>query len=541
MEKEDENIGELKKKGFWYAKNIELEKGVEKDVCSLVSSKFAIEFRIIPIFSDIDDYENIHITCITSRYSNLQKLQMFKEALNAKINLLFCTEENIIKGLAKFYGISSEQIQLSGLQSLHLEDEEDGNSSEDTSIDANDPKGAQTKFKKIYRDIMDTAISLHASDIHLMHMEQRLQVIFRINGKRVDFTDKFHIEARIQHRITNILKQSCNPTMEESEEINQDGKITYRYVDGNEIRDIYCRVNAIPIGFGQKLAIRIIDTKATVPEMPSLGYTEKEMQLITKAALKSQGIFILAGPTGSGKSTSLAAIDALFSPIQYHKIHICDPIEYRDDRITQVSIREIGSADDITFDSVLPNLVRQDPDNLLIGEIRDRKSAVAAMNYAATGHRVSTSIHAADILSIFDRLEFIGLQRYAILSQTNALMAQRLLPLSCEECKEEYTPDKIYKNQFKDQFDIKNISKFYRGKGCPKCNYSGISRRIAIGEILILDYAVKDMLKRDLGMVETKRRLKEEYGFISIAEKIYKYLESGQVALEPLIDLIPGE
>lgn len=537
----EKRFKEFEKKGLWYSRNLELDndKSIEKNVCLLITREFAIEFKIIPIYSDIDDNENLIITCITSRYSNLQKINMFEKALNAQIKLIFCSEENLINGLVKFYEVSIEQIKLSRVKNSQKSEDVNESEEEINISDANDPEGVQTKFKQMYRNIIDTAVLQHASDIHLLPMQNHLQVIFRINGERIDFTENFNIDSRIQSRIINIVKKSCRPTMNDSNIIKDDGRITYHYKEGDSIRDIDCRVNAVPVDNGQKLAIRILDTKATIPELnTSLGYHHDEIELIMKAVLKPQGIVIVAGPTGSGKSTSLAAMDAVFSPVKYHKIHICDPVEYRDERITQINIRENGSDDDITYESILPHLVRQDPDNLLIGEIRDKKSALAAMNFAATGHRILTTIHAANILSIFERFEFIGLSKYAILGQTNALIAQRLIPLICEECKEVYIPKKEYINQF-DINEISKICNFYHGKGCSKCNHSGISKRVVISEILVLNNAIKDMLKHDLDIVETMDNLKKMGNFETIVEKSYEYLKDGQVSLDSLIDIIP--
>jgi type II secretory ATPase GspE/PulE/Tfp pilus assembly ATPase PilB-like protein len=518
---------------------------IEDFLLEHINADFAIKHLILPVASSLaEDGDTLEIKCATSRYSNLKIRGILSETCKARINFVFVTTENLLNGLAAHYNLSAGQInyeRTKGRANLDDKTDDDDRARENVG-NANDPYAQQSNYGLIYRSILDSAVIERASDIHLLPKPTGIKINFRMNGALVDYSGRFKINSSIsQERLFNIVKQSCSPPMEESKTISADGRIAYKYkAPDNAVKTIDCRVSAVPVEYGQKMVIRLLPGEEKKPYLEDLGYSPQEIFLIKKAVFQPKGITFLTGPTGSGKSTTLEAIDGLFSENEYNKVHVADPIEFKNSNITQIQINEKAEDEKnrITFHGVLRSLLRQDPDVLMVGEIRDRESAKAAIELSETGHRVFTTIHAGDVLEAFSRFDTLEVDKVAILRQTNAIIAQRLLREICPFCKTVYTPDEETLAFFPAEL-IADIDTFYRGGGCSKCNDTGVARRFAVGEILPIDNDIRDVIKRDPGLVELTEYLRDKKGFISLADKAISYVRQGLVAFDTLIDIIP--
>jgi type IV pilus assembly protein PilB len=532
----------LEESGKMWSRPLE-ELTIDKLLLEHIGADFAVKHLILPISSSLaEDGNSLEIKCATSRFSNLKIQGIFNKTCKGKIHFVFATEENLLNGLAAHYNLSAGQISFERMSKTNLEDAGDDGSILETKSNANDPFARQSNYGLIYRRIFDAAVIQGASDIHLLPKPSGIQITFRINGVLVNFSDEFKIAGGVsQERLFNLVRQSCSPTMEETKTIAADGRIAYRYKGPDStIKTIDCRVSAVPVEYGQKMVIRLLPGEEKKPQLEELGYSPAEIFMIKKAVLQPKGITFLTGPTGSGKSTTLAAIDGLFSENIYNKIHVADPIEFKNSGITQIQVNEKAEDEKnrITFGGILPDLMRQDPDVLMVGEIRDYESARAAIELSVTGHRVFTTIHAGDVLEAFSRFDTLKIDKVDMLKQTNAIVAQRLLPEICPLCRKKTMVDEEMLALFPEDL-IAGIGTFYKGTGCPKCNGTGIARRFAVGEILLVDNGIRDIIKKDVGLVELTSYLREEKGFVSLADKAIEYVRQGIVAFDVLVDIIP--
>jgi type II secretory ATPase GspE/PulE/Tfp pilus assembly ATPase PilB-like protein len=518
---------------------------ISKILLAHVGADFAIKHMILPISSSLaEDGNTVEIKCATSRYSNLKIQGILSRACKGKITFVFTEPENILNGLVAHYNLSAGQINFERMRQSGKTDEQadEGGNALESGGAANDPYARQSNYGLIYRSILDAAVVQKASDVHLLPKPAGIQIRFRVNGSLVDYSGEFKVGGNVsQERLFNLIKQSCSPPMEESKTTSADGRIAYKYKALDEtVKTVDCRVSAVPVEYGQKMVIRLLPDETSRPQLEELGYFRGEILAIKKAAYQPKGITFLTGPTGSGKSTTLEAIDGLFPEGEYNKIHLADPIEFKNPNITQIQVNERAEDEknQITYHGIMRNIVRQDPDIVTIGEIRDHESAKAAIELSVTGHRIFATIHAGDVLEAFSRFDTLGIDKAAMLRQTNAIVAQRLLQEICPHCRQTYSPEADILALFPEEL-TGGIKTFYKGAGCPRCNGTGVSRRFAVGEILLIDNDIRDIIKKDVGLVELTEYLHSKKGFVSLADKAIDYVRQGQVAFDTLVDIIP--
>ncbi len=336
---------------------------------------------------------------------------------------------------------------------------------------------------KLVNLIVSGAIKDRASDIHVEPYSANLKIRYRIDGVLYDIMS---MPRRIQSPLVSRIKIMAKLNIAEKR-LPQDGRIEIRIAD----RLIDIRVSIIPTAFGERVVLRLLDKSANILKLADLGMHDERISLLNRLIKSPYGIILVTGPTGSGKTTTLYAALSTINRPEINIITIEDPIEYQIDGVGQI---QVNPKIDLTFAAGLRSIVRQDPDVILIGEIRDRETAEIAIQSSLTGHLVFSTLHTNDAASAVTRLIDMGIEPFLVTSSVIAIIAQRLVRVLCPHCKEVYVPDReSLANLGLDKSVLKDNT-FYRKKGCNLCMQTGFRGRTAIFEIMTVDDDIKKLV-----------------------------------------------
>ncbi|MBL9087802.1 MAG: type II secretion system ATPase GspE [Planctomycetia bacterium] len=339
---------------------------------------------------------------------------------------------------------------------------------------------------KLVNMLFFQALKMRASDIHLQPFEDRLQVRYRIDGVLYDMEA---VPKKVQDAVTSRIKVMGKLDIAERR-LPQDGRASVRIGDA----EVDVRISSVPTNHGERIVMRLLDKSARLYELEEIGLIDDNLRLVEKFIDYDHGIIFVSGPTGSGKTTTLYASLSRINSTQMNVMTIEDPIEYHLPGISQIQVNEKKG---LTFASGLRSLLRQDPDIMMVGEVRDVETARIAIQAAQTGHLVFSTIHTNDAPTVVTRLLDIGIEPYLLASSLLVAIAQRLVRVICPDCKEQYTPTHDDLLELKDlQIDPDRLpdGKLHRGRGCGNCFNSGYLDRTGIYEILPVDDALKDQI-----------------------------------------------
>jgi len=363
------------------------------------------------------------------------------------------------------------------------------------------------------------AIKKRASDIHIEVQEKKGEVRFRIDGMLVKNAD---LDKKVVNLIISRIKVISNLDISEKR-IPQDGRTQIKI--SGEVLDV--RVSVLPTFYGERVVMRLLMQSSQIPEIDELGFDKELIDDVKKLLRSSHGIILVTGPTGSGKTTSLHSFLREVEEPYKNLITVEDPVEYKSDKIAQIQVNEkVG----LTFASALRSILRQDPDVIMIGEIRDEETADIAVRAALTGHLVFSTLHTNSAAATISRLSDMGVEPFLISSSLLGILAQRLVRLLCKECREE---DELAEN-FSQDYQLPKDAKIYKAKGCKKCNYSGYIGRKSIGELLVMDDKVRDLLKTTTDE-HTIRTVLQKDGFVTISQQLRELLLQGETSLDEAI------
>ncbi len=363
------------------------------------------------------------------------------------------------------------------------------------------------------------AIKKRASDIHINVGEKKGEVKFRIDGLLVKNAD---LDKKILNLIISRIKVISNLDISEKR-IPQDGRTQIKIA--GETLDV--RVSVIPTFYGERVVMRILMQSSQIPHISKLGFDESILKDIKKLLRSSHGIILVTGPTGSGKTTSLHSFLREVEDPSKNLITVEDPVEYKSESISQIQVNEkVG----LTFASALRSILRQDPDVIMIGEIRDEETASIAVRAALTGHLVFSTLHTNSAPATISRLVDMGIEPFLISSSLLGILAQRLVRILCDECK---TEDILAEN-FIEDYNLPKDAKIFKANGCSKCNYTGYKGRKSIAELLVVDDFVKNLLKETTDEHQLKEKLVKN-GLITLNMQLKKLLLEGKTSLNEAI------
>ena len=345
-------------------------------------------------------------------------------------------------------------------------------------------KSSAPPIIKMVDSIIIHGLESGASDVHLEPQSRWVKVRIRVDGL---MRESMQLPKWVQGPAVSRIKLMSGMDIAERR-ICQDGKIKVRI--GDKAIDI--RVSSLPTQYGETMVMRILDPKAAVSDLNSVGFLPGDKKRVIEMIDRPQGVVIVTGPTGSGKTSTLYAMIEHIKGEEINIITIEDPIEYELKGVNQVSVNEKTG---LTFSYTLRSVLRQDPDVILIGEIRDSETAMIGFQASMTGHLVFSTLHTNDAVSSIARLRNMGLPSYLIASSLSGIIAQRLVRKICPHCREEYTPADTEINRISP--DWLNSNRLYRGKGCKRCNGTGYSGRTGIFEVLTINSRLRDMIAND--------------------------------------------
>jgi general secretion pathway protein E len=339
---------------------------------------------------------------------------------------------------------------------------------------------------KLVNMVMFQALKMRASDVHLQPYEDRLQVRYRIDGILYDMEA---IPKKVQEAVISRIKVMGKMDIAERR-LPQDGRATIKLGDG----EVDIRISSVPTSNGERIVMRLLDLTARLLELPEIGLEEADLRMVERYIRYTHGIVLVTGPTGSGKTTTLYASLQRINSSQKNVITIEDPIEYHLDSISQI---QVNSKKGLTFAAGLRSLLRQDPDIMMVGEIRDEETARIATQAALTGHLVFSTLHTNDAAGAVARMLNFGIEPYLVASSVLVVIAQRLVRLICPECKESFAPQEADVRELADiGLTVSSLpgGRLHRGKGCPNCFQTGYTDRSAIYEVLPVDEAIKQQI-----------------------------------------------
>ncbi|MCG8402502.1 MAG: GspE/PulE family protein, partial [Firmicutes bacterium] len=365
------------------------------------------------------------------------------------------------------------------------------------------------------------AVKEGASDIHIEPQEKKLQVRYRIDGVLFDaMSPPLHMHAAMISR----LKIMANLDISERR-LPQDGRIR-AMVHG---RKLDLRLSTLPTAQGEKAVLRILDTRSIQVDLDDLGMNEDTLLMWKNQIKQPHGIILVTGPTGSGKTTTLYASLGQMDRYKLNISTVEDPVEYHLNGISQTQVQDrIG----MSFAAALRALLRQDPDVIMVGEIRDTETARIAIQASLTGHLVLSTLHTNDAPSSVTRLINIGVEPYLIGSAVNATLAQRLVRRICEHCKTQVKPDPTTEDHL--LMHGLSTSEIWQGEGCDKCRNTGYSGRSGLYELLILDDNMRDKIAGNPNVTEFRRTCIER-GMVTLREDGFKKVASGKTTVEEVL------
>ncbi len=366
------------------------------------------------------------------------------------------------------------------------------------------------------------AVKQGASDIHLEPHEKRLVIRYRIDGVLFEAMNPPH---QMMSAVVSRLKIMANMDISERR-LPQDGRIR-TMVHG---RHVDLRVSTVPTQYGEKTVIRILDNRSIMLGLEQLGFSDDMLTILRKQIDRPNGIILVTGPTGSGKTTTLYSCLRCMDGAKMNISTVEDPVEYHLGFANQIQVHEkIG----MTFAAALRALLRQDPDVVMLGEIRDSETAHIAVQASMTGHLVLSTLHTNDAPSSVTRLINIGVEPYLISAAVNCVLAQRLVRRICSECKQLWKSEDPAMQEFLATHGF-DPDKIYKGKGCDRCRYTGYKGRVGLSELLVWDDVARDLVVRNPNVTEL-RRICRERGMIGLREDGLQKVSQGQTTIEEVM------
>jgi type IV pilus assembly protein PilB len=459
--------------------------------------------------------------------SDLDTIDSLHHLLNAELEIKIASEDGIEAALHKLYGVADDDVGKM-IQDITEGEVEIG---PQTAVEADDggEVDADAPIIKLVNSIVVEAFRSRASDIHLEPLAKRFRVRYRIDGVLHEVKSP---PKRLQGSIISRLKIQSNMSIAEKR-VPQDGRIQTQV--GGKMIDL--RVSCLPTTHGESIVMRILDKEGLRLGLPELGFFADDQQTFERLIGLPDGILLVTGPTGSGKTTTLYSCLHFINRPDRKIITVEDPVEYILGGINQVQVSE---AVGLTFSGALRSILRQAPNVIMLGEIRDLETASIAINASLTGHLVFSTLHTNDAPSAVTRLIDIGVKPFLVASSTRALMAQRLVRKICKKCGAPYTPtDMELRTLNIDPAKVQN-AKFTKGKGCGDCNKSGYRGRMGIFEIFVVDDEARKLIyeKVPSSVLRIKAR---EMGMRTLREDGTRKVLAGQTTPDEVIRATVGD
>ena len=490
---------------------------VDVELAHLLSAEIAHRCQAAPLKKN-----GLLLTVAMTDPLDINSLDTVEVYTNCEVEAVICTEQHLNQLLTTIYGTHYDGIGgvLEDMEEMEINKSvEKTTSLDDVEVSSLQGMAEEAPVVRLVNSILSQGVREGCSDIHISPEKQYVQVRFRVDGKLHDVPAP---PKGMFLPIISRLKILANMDIAVSR-IPQDGRFTVKMKN----KDINIRASTIPSIHGENMVLRLLDTSNSIYSLERLGMSEKDRKKLEKMITKPHGMILSTGPTGSGKSTSLYSILKKINQPEVHIITVEDPVEYRIEKIRQVQLnRKAG----MTFASGLRSILRQDPDIIMVGEIRDAETATLAVQAALTGHMVFSTLHTNDASGAITRFIDMGIEPFLVSSTMTVSFAQRLVRKVCPNCMTNYEPS----NEILRAWGISNKirANFVQGKGCFNCMHTGYKGRTGVYEILTIDDEIKDLILQRQSSHAIHQAALKSGNFTSLKENASEIAIKGITTLE---------
>jgi type IV pilus assembly protein PilB len=495
---------------------------VPREVVKEINDAMAQMYKVVPI-----KLEDNQLTVATSEPQNLATQDELRTLLGKDIRMVVCTQTDLKKAQERYYATEGDTVESIISE---LEDDQELKKAAETlntdgpiDLTSMEQLADSAPVRKLLNMVLLYAIKDHASDIHLEPFEEEFRIRIKADGVLYEMVPP---PRHLAFAITTRIKVMANLDIAERR-LPQDGRIELS-VGGHPV-DL--RVSVLPTLFGESVVMRVLDRSVVSLDLRKVGMDVGTMKEFKEVLNRPNGIVLVTGPTGSGKTTTLYSALSELNSVEDKLITTEDPVEYDIDGIVQIPIdHDIG----VTFASCLRAILRQDPDTILVGEIRDLETGQIAIQAALTGHLVFSTLHTNDAPSTITRLKDMGVPTFLITATVEAILAQRLVRRICSQCREPTTVTEEMLWELGLPPDYAVGKKFFKGRGCDLCNNTGYKARIGLFELMIMNDELRDMIMRNVSTDEL-RKAAQRYGMRTLRESGLHYVQEGVTTLDEVI------
>ena len=483
-------------------------------MAQVVPKNIAKQFQVVPVRMERDE-----LYLAMSDPMNFYAIEEVKKAVRKKIVPMIATTEGVEHAILVLYGNEGAARAIEAMKREAPTEEDNGEEAQFTGNILNDNINDAPTIRLV-NSIIERAILERASDIHIEPKEKELQVRMRIDGV---LRKILTIPKNLQNSVISRLKIMSGMDIAERR-VPQDGRFNVK----NKKREFDLRVNSLPTVYGEKIVARLLDKRAGYLTPDSIGLMGDNLKKYQRAIHCTSGVILIAGPTGSGKSSTMNTMISQLNTEEVNVVTLEDPVEYNIDGVNQVQINEKTGMD---FANGLRAILRQDPDIIAVGEIRDGETAQISMRAAITGHVVLSTIHTNDAVGTIERLEDIGVEPYLIATALRAVISQRLVRRICPKCKKSYEATDEEVRRLGLSTEHKHI--FYRGEGCADCFNTGYRGRIGVFEILEITPEIRPLISQQAGRPVIEQELASAHSeFKTLRENAIQLVEEGITTTE---------
>ncbi len=488
---------------------------VDPAVVRMIPSEVANKFQVLPIAR-----VGRQLTVAMTNPANFFAIDDIKFITGHEVRVLVATEGQLKRSIDKYYESAGS---MDDIMRTVEEDVEVVEASEDDSIDAGTAAAEQAPVVKFVNGLISEAVRRGASDIHIEPYERTLRVRFRIDGTLYEMMSPPH---KLRAAVTSRLKIMADLDIAERR-VPQDGRIKVR-LGGKQV-DL--RVSTLPCIYGEKIVLRILDKANLTLDLTRLGFEPRALDGFLRAIAMPYGMVLVTGPTGSGKTTTLYSALSKVNTPEVNIMTAEDPVEYNLDGINQVNVNE---AVELTFAAALRAFLRQDPNIVMVGEMRDKETASIAVKAALTGHLVLSTLHTNDAPSTINRLVNMGIESFLVNSSVNLVCAQRLVRRTCERCREPQTlpPDQLLDAGF-EPAEIAGLQ-LWRGRGCERCANTGYKGRVGLFEVMEMTEGLRQLVL-DNAPISEMRRVAVQEGMLTLRRSGLRKVRDGLTTLEEVV------
>lgn len=512
---------------------------IPKEIKDIFSASLAQKMKMLPMKVDVDDEGERKLTILTSNKDAIRYqaeiLEMVSDIADS-ISFFLIKEDKLLDAISNNYGISFEENTYSEDELEVVSKDSGDNEEDDNNLDIESLSNASSPIVALVNTIIKTAVVQRASDIHLEPEESGMLVKYRIDGVLIP-QRQFLISEKNKKAIIARLKIMSELDVSKKKD-TQDGQMKLKI---NDV-EVDFRVSILPVINGEKAVLRILDKTTSLLDLDTLGFSSEDILKFNNVINAPTGLILITGPTGSGKSTTLYSFLNRLDSTAKNITTIENPVEYQLKGLNQVQVDEKH----VTFAGALREILRQDPNVVMVGEIRDKETAENAVQAAQTGHLVFSTLHTNDAISVISRLKRLGIMPDDITQSLLCVMAQRLVRRICPNCIESYIPDfDEYGINEEDREFLsapteaekkrgKTSHTFVHGKGCDDCNNTGYKSRITVYEYYIMDDDIRNVIEQGKTVYEVKQFLTEKKGYKTMWHKGLDYVHDNITTIEEI-------